>query len=247
MFVMVSSERIASKWEAMWVDERMNETSSDTGATPVRRQPFWVVGLALLGLVVVLLVVAFLMDRQLRPRAGLEAAPTELAAITTTTPAGGRSPFEQPTITPIANVAVFPIATARPSNMTVANSPLEREIEEAYYRYWDVLRQAYLNLDTSRLGEVMSEAELDRQVEQIGELKAQGKAAKLQVDHRIAFVRVSSDQAVIYDEYVNRSSFVDPVTKQELPTEAPPETEKISFEMKKIDNTWKVVDAAQHE
>lgn len=231
----------------MRVDERMNETSSDAGANPEPGRSFWVVGLALFGMVVALLVGAFLLDHQLRPRVGLDAAPTTITAKTTTTPAGGRSPSQQPTATPIASVADFPTVTASPSNLPVANSPLEREIEEAYYHYWDVLRQAYLDLDTSRLKEVMSDAELDRQVEQIGELKAKGKAAKLQVDHRIAFVRVSPDHAVIYDEYVNRSSFVDPITKQELPTEAPPETEKISFEMKKIDSTWKVVDAAQHE
>jgi len=129
----------------------------------------------------------------------------------------------------------------------VATSPLEREIEAAYLHYWDVLAQAYLDTDTSHLSEVMSDPELSRQEKEIQDLKSQGRAAKLVAEHRIAFAKVSPESAVIYDEYLNRSVFVDPTTKQERPTSAPPETEKISFEMRKIDGTWRVVDGTRHD
>ena len=129
----------------------------------------------------------------------------------------------------------------------MATSPLEREIEDAYLRYWDVLKQAYLNLDTSHLAEVMAGAELSRQEQDIHALQAKGRAAKLEVDHRIAFLDSSSERAIIYDEYLNRSIFVDPVSKQEIPTKEAPATQKISFEMRKIDGTWKVVDGRRHD
>ena len=88
---------------------------------------------------------------------------------------------------------------------------------------------------------------MSRQEQEVSDLRAKGRAAKLEVDHHIAFASVSPEHAVVYDEYLNRSVFVDPVTKQELSTNAPPETEKISFELQRISGTWKVVDGAQHE
>lgn len=229
-------------------DETLGETQAGVDVSTGPRRPYWAVGLVLLAVVIVVLTAAFLLDRQLRPRVGIEAtATTPALAQAATPPTAALSPTVPAAATPAAPAAAVPTVAASPTGLPVASSPLEREIEEAYLRYWDVLTQAYLNLDTSRLSEVMSGAELARQEQQIRDLKAQGRAAKLEAQHRIAFVQVSADHAVIYDEYLNRSIFVDPVTKQELPTKEPPATEKISFEMRKINGNWKVVDGARHD
>jgi len=229
-------------------DEILGETQAGADVSTEPRRPYWAVGLVLLAVVIVVLAAAFLLDRQLRPRVGIEPSPTmPVLAQASTPPTVAPSPTLPAAATPTARAAATPMVAASPTALRVANSSLEREIEEAYLRYWDVLTQAYLNLDTSHLSEVMSGAELARQEQQIRDLQAQGRAAKLEVQHRIAFVQVSPDHAVIYDEYLNRSIFVDPVTKQELPTKEPPATEKISFEMRRINGSWKVVDGARHD
>lgn len=134
-----------------------------------------------------------------------------------------------------------------PGGLRLADSPLEREVQAAYLRYWDVLTEANLSLDTSRLPEVTAGRELAQAQQQVEELKAKGKAAKVDVEHRIALAKVTPDEAVVADEYLNKSVYVDPVTKAEFKTTAPPTVEKLSFTLRKIDGEWKVVEAARHD
>jgi hypothetical protein len=221
------------------------DTGSEAGASP--RRPYWVVGLTLLGAIVLVLVGAVLLDRQFRPPVGREpTGGTQAVARSTTAPMTSVPPTAAASSTLPAATPATAASRAAPA-LRVASSPLEREIEAAYLRYWDVLRQAYLNLDGSKLSEVSAGAELARQEQEIRDLKAQGRAAKLDIEHRLTFVEVSSERAILYDEYQNGSVFVDPATKQELPTKQPPETERISFEMRRVDGTWRVVDGARHE
>src|SRR5579885_3093833 len=91
-------------------DESPSRRDTGTEATSDPRRPWWPVGLALLGLVAVVLV------------GGVGAAPTAAATL---------------------------------PGVRVATSPLEREIEDAYYRSLQVYSDALLNLDTSRLSEVL--------------------------------------------------------------------------------------------
>ncbi len=233
----------------MRTDETLNQATAHTSVGPEHRRPYWMVGLALLGLVVVLLAGAFLLDKQLRARVGIETPPV---VATAGKPAGAPvaiiPPTVQSTVAPTATApATAPTAKQGTGGLRVATSPLEGEIEAAYLHYWDVLALAYLETDSSHLAEAMSDLELSRQMQEIGDLKSQGRAAKLVVEHHIALVKVSPDSAIVYDEYLNHSVFVDPTTKQERPTSAPPETEKISFEMRKIDGSWKVVDGTRHD
>ncbi len=241
----------------MRADETLNQATPGANLGPAHRRPYWIVGLGLLGLVVVLLAGAFLLDKQLRPRVGIETPP---AAATTASPTSAAPAIAPPTLRPTSEPTARPVATATatasaaapivtdgPGGLRVATSPLEREMEAAYLHYWEVRTQAYLDLDTSHLGEVMAGPELTRAEAQIRQLRAQGRAGKLDVDHRIAFVKVTPDEAEIYDEYLNRSVFLDATTKQELPTKEPPSVEKISFKMRKIDGKWKVVDGTRYE
>lgn len=218
-------------------------------------RPAWAIWLGLLGVVAVLLAAAFLLNRRFRSSVGIQGAP--IASVTA--PATVSAPSSQvASSSPLSSAARSPgsIAAAAnpastaalPSSAHVANSPLEKEIVAAYLHYWDVLTQAYLNLDPSVLPQVLGNPKLGREQAEIAQYKADGHAAKLIVDHHIALVQVSADHAVVYDEYLNRSVFVDPTTKRELPTSsAPPHVEKHSYDMQKINGVWKVVDGARHD
>ncbi|MCL5107382.1 MAG: hypothetical protein M1401_00615 [Chloroflexi bacterium] len=191
---------------------------------------FWVIGLALLGVVVAIIVGAFVLGDSFRPKVDTVPVSTGAAASDKATP-----------------VAAPALATTKPSNLQTANSPLEREIEAAYLRYWEVRAEAFLNRDTSHLSEVMAEAELARTRQQIDDLKAQGRAARIVVEHRIAFLEVGEAKARLYDEYLNRSYLVDPQSKQAVQTPGPGGIAKVSYELKKIDGAWRVIDGMRHD
>lgn len=233
----------------MKTDEMADETTGNDNGVPPRR-PYWPVGLALFALVIVVLGVAFVLSARLRPAVGVE--PVSMTAGTAspapTVPANPAAPNVAPasTVTPVAGTPTVVTTPALPSGVHFATTPLEREIEAAYMQYWKVRSAALLNLDDSHVSDVMAGPELARAKRQIQDLKTQGRAVKVDIQHEmIAFGHVSADRADLYDEYLNRSVYVDPVTKQEIPTKAPPQVEKILHTMEKINGTWKVVDGAQ--
>lgn len=230
-------------------DETLGETQAGADVSTEPRRPYWAVGLVLLAVVLVVLAAAFLLDRQLRPRVGIEPSPTVPAlAQSFETRTAAPSPTPAVSASPTARAgAAEPTLAASPTGPRVANSPLEREIEQAYLKYWEIRSEALYNLDPSRLPDVMAGAELEREQQQISELKAQGRAVKIDVEHRIAFVRVGEANAELYDEYVNRSYLVDAQTKQPIRTPGPGGTAKVSYRLQKIDGVWKVVDGQRFD
>jgi hypothetical protein len=211
-------------------DESVNqaETKPPVETEQQVRWSYRKVGLALFLLIVVAVGGTIVLDRQLKPRTSIEPAPV---AQTTPAPAGAPTP---------------PSGGEAPPVVNMPSDPLEREIVEAYLHYWEVRIQAYYSLDASLLPEVMAGAELVRERQQMEDFREQGKAVKVDVEHHLLLVEVAPDRAVVYDEYLNRSVFIDSTTKEEFPTKEPPGTEKISYEMHKIDGRWKVVDGRQH-
>lgn len=231
----------------MKVNAVSGETEDDKPMTP--RRSFWKVGLALFGLVVLLLGGAFALNARLRPAIGIDRvtsnmgpAPTNVIGVTPTAVLPGALD-RSAALTPGSSVTVTP---QLPPGVHLATSPQEKEIESAYLHYWEVRSNAEFNLDDSHLADVMAGPELARAQQQIKDLKAQGRAIKVDIQHNlIAFGPISADQATLYDEYLNRSVYIDPVSKKEFPTSAPPEVEKIIHTLKKINGTWKVFDGMQ--
>ena len=227
----------------MGTDETSEQGDPPENPEPGHRRPYWVVGLALLGLVVVLLVGAFLLESQSRPQVGVEVP----LAVTGTTSAQAAAGDVQPTAQSVAAppetaAAAVPAAVETVGGLHVANSPLEREIEAAYLHYWDVRSQAYSDLDTTHLPEVMAGAELERERQQITDLKNQGRAANIVAEHRIAFVRVSDTSAELYDEYLNKSYLIDATTRQAIQPPGPGGTAKVTYQLEKADGVWRVID-----
>lgn len=217
-------------------------TPKKTGEAAPQRSP-WLVAVGVLSVVLLGLLIAFALDRRFRSPVAVAiptASPQAQASVGATAAATG-------SVWSLAATPMPGLTPTLPVGLRLADSPLEREVEAAYLRYWDIRTQAFLNLDSSRLGEVMAGDELARAETYIQDLRSQGRAAKMDVEHRIALPKVTSDEAVVYDEYLNKSVFVDPVTKQELKTDAPVETVKVSFYLSRIDGQWKVTGGARHD
>ncbi len=226
-------------------DESPSRRDTGTEATSDPRRPWWPVGLALLGLVAVVLVGAVLLDRQLRPRVGVEPTPAVPAAAQT--PSVLPSPTALTTASPtVGGVATVPTATATLPRVRVATSPLEREIEDAYYRSLQVYSDALLNLDTSHLSEVFDGEALRLVTEEVNDRRARGRPLKVIEDDRaLAFGRVTDTSATLIDDYTSRSVIVDVSTKQPLPRTSPPTRIRQSYEFRKIDGVWKIVDGTR--
>ena len=200
--------------------------TSDRPHTGTGQRPFWLIGSILLGFVLLVLAAAFLLDRQFRAPVGTQTA---------VAPAAGASAGA----TSQGQAAAVQVPWQR-----IARTPLEREVEEAYARYWQVRAQAYLDLNPELLGQVMAGAELQREQEQLADLKRRGRAGLIDADHRITFREVSPGKAVIYDEYLNKSVLLDATTKQRIPTNETPNTERVTYELNLVGGAWKVVDGA---
>jgi cell division septation protein DedD len=247
------------------VDERVVDADEAGGPAPPPRPSYGPVAALLLGLVVAVVGGAFYLDGQLRPSVGIEpAAVTALATEVTRPPAAA----SQPTATTVPTAAsaaptTVPPATATPAaaDKTAAQAtasalpsspgdlftPLEKEIIDAYLRYWDVRIGAYYEADPSRLTEVMAGAELAREQSQIEELRKLNRAARIDVEHNFRIRAATSDSASVYDEYINRSRLIDGSTKRDLPETEGELREKVSFELRRVGTSWKVVDGARHD
>lgn len=136
-------------------------------------------------------------------------------------------------------------ATAAPT--TVVPSP-EDEVLDAYANYWAVYAAALRDRDSSHLAEVMTGPRLDRGLQEVADLEAQGRAIALMVDSDPVVLEVHGDQALIADEYQNNSYYIDPDTKQPVgATPSAPETLKDTVNMQRVDGVWKVRDGVREE
>jgi len=124
---------------------------------------------------------------------------------------------------------------------------LLKEVESAYSTFWDIRAAAALTLDVSRLPDVMAGPALEREQQQIAALERRGVAAMIEADHDVGLLSLSQDEAELYDEYLNRSYLIDPVTREPVGAPEPDEVFKVSFRLQKIDGVWKVIDSERQD
>ncbi len=204
-------------------------------AAPPQR-PFWVAGLGLLGLVLVILAAAFALNRQFQPPVNIEPAPTA-----STLP----RPTAQALVVATAAIPA-PTGTADARSQLPTQTPVQREVEAAYQRYLDVYAQAVANLDTSHLADVLDGQALQWVTDEVNDLKAQGRPVKVIEDERILlFGRTTDTSATLVDEYTSRSVYMDPATKQPLTRSTPPTRVRQSYEFRKVGGAWKIVDGTR--
>jgi len=165
------------------------------------------------------------------------------------TPAPAAPPPVSATSPPAPVGAASPSTTA-PSPRPTVDPVLAAEVGKAYERYWDVRAEALYNLDTSHLGEVSDGEEQAAVASGVEKLRAQNKALKTDVEHDYRVISSSADTAEIYDEYVDNSVFVDVNTQavvrldDQQGTDVASPTVKVIYELRRFNNTWKVVRGA---
>ena len=231
----------------MEAKDALRAGATRVSAGPERGRRYWLVGLGILALLAVVFLGAFLADRQFRPGVGIQPALTAVPEGSTQTPAGAYgSATSQPTATPTIVAVVAPSGTPSPGGMRVADSPLEMEIEAAYLKYLQVYSDAVANLDTSHLQEVLDGQALQWVTDEVNDLKAKGRPGKIIEDDRLTSIAfVTETSASVADEYTSRSVFVDPNTKQPLPRTGPPLRVRQSYDLRKINGVWKIVNGTR--
>jgi hypothetical protein len=215
----------------------MDKTTVESNPQPESRTPFWLTGLILLGVVVVVLVAAFLLNQHFRPQVGIEpAVRTPVRSVSTPTSHTGASPA---TAQPTGSVAPTPTPTVAPTP--------RKAVMDAYDLYWKTYSQVLYTLNTSMIGQVAAGSELQRVKAEVASFKQSNDAVHVRVSHHALIVAIKSNSATIYDEQHDGSWAIDPVTKE--PHQAPNRRhlEKDIYYLKNIGSVWKVVKSVRQE
>ena len=122
---------------------------------------------------------------------------------------------------------------------TATSTDVKTQVERAYLHYWDVYTEANLNLDTSRLGEVLTGEALKNVQDQIDEQKSKNQPVRIRVEHKYSIVLVDEATATVDDTYVNHSQRLDPRTGEPV-DEDPNQQVRRTYTLKKVDGSWKV-------
>jgi hypothetical protein len=122
---------------------------------------------------------------------------------------------------------------------------LRRQIETAYTQYWDARAQAASTLDPKPLDDVAMGDELLALRHDVAQLRADGRAIKVEVQHQFTVLRVDGDQAQVLDRLRDFSIYVDPTSRQPLPGEVRPDEANAPrltslYFLRNADGTWKV-------
>jgi hypothetical protein len=220
----------------------MDDTTPRRNPQSDHQASFWVIGFILLGVIVVVLAAAFLLNQHFRSHVGIEPAvrtPTRSASTPTSHTGGTGSATAQPTGSQIPT----PIPTTTP---TVAPTP-RSAVMDAYDRYWRAYSQALYTLNTSAIGQVAGGNELRRVKAEVASFKRNNDAVHVRVSHHALIVAIKGNSATIYDEQHDGSWAIDPVTKE--PHQGPNRRhlEKDFYYLKNTGGIWKVVKSVRQE
>jgi hypothetical protein len=197
----------------------LDEMAPDTQAR--QQRPYFMIGLGLLALVSVIVAGALLLDRQLRPRLGIE-------------PVAGTS--ESASGSPSRTISTE-------SEINLLTVPLQREVAAGYLNYWKVYAAAVESLDASKLSDVTADERLEEAQAEVADLRAAGRAAKIQVRHSFSVLSATANEASLKDRYVNSSYAIDPTTKQPIGAPGQSQSTTVSYSLRRMDGRWKVVEA----
>lgn len=166
-----------------------------------------------------------------------------LAAITVGA-CGGEDDQSTPTATATGTATVdTPTATSEPTQTPTAS--IEDEVAEAYLAHWDAYADAVLNLDISLVEDYATGEELEAIRDEIEQLRADGVALRVVVEHDFVVASVEDSRAVVLDEIVSNSFYVDPETKQPDEGEGSGDVLRYATHLKRIDGRWVVARVEQ--
>ncbi len=141
-----------------------------------------------------------------------------------------------------------PVASTATSVPTTVTPSPEDEVLAAYADYWEVYAAALRDRDSSHLAEVMTGPRLDRGLQEVAALEAQGRAIALMVESDPVVLRCAAikhtSRTVPEQQLLHRPRG----TKQPVgATPTAPETLKDTVTMQRVDGVWKVRDGVREE
>jgi len=143
--------------------------------------------------------------------------------------------------TPSASSTPAATQTAVPTVVPTATPSVEEEVSQGYLRYWDAYSQALLNLDATLVEDVASGERLQLIRDEIEGLRSQGLALRTVVTHNPVILQASESSAVLYDEIVNNSFYVDPQTKDPPVAPGSGEILRDTYYLELTNGQWMVV------
>ena len=241
----------------------MDEAPEHESSSGYLRLPWQLVAGALFLVLAVALGAGLIANRNLRERLTVPTAtavPLAAASSTLTMPA-----TVAPTATAVVAASSTPTVTAQPTTgaatpLAAASAPaspvpgpsarptldpgLAEQVTEAYQRYWQVRAEALFALDTSHLSEVAAGEHLDQLVAFVNELRSEGRASETDIEHHFVVFEASDQQAVIGDNYVSNSVYIDATTHARLTDPAPDNLQEF-YTLAHMAGSWKVVDVVR--
>jgi hypothetical protein len=150
------------------------------------------------------------------------------------------------TVTPRNDVGrVAPAQSAGPPLPAGAGPPLAEGVVAAYLRAWEVWAEACLTLDTAPLERAFAPPELDRVRAYVRQLRASGRALRLEATHRVTVLELRGDRALLLDEVTDRSVYLDLATRRPLPSTAQPTPtgqERLRCRLLRTADGWRVIE-----
>ena len=143
--------------------------------------------------------------------------------------------------TPSASSTPAATQTAAPTVVPTATPSVEEEVSQAYLHYWDAYSQALLNLDATLVEDVASGERLQLIRDEIEGLRSQGLALRTVVTHNPVILQASESSAVLYDEIVNNSFYVDPQTQDPPVAPGSGEILRDTYYLESTNGQWMVV------
>src|SRR6266542_6746310 len=167
---------------------------------------------------------------------------TATAAIAPTTVPSSATPVQLAIDT--GNMPAQPDAAAVAAPVPTVDPVAQAEVQQAYAHYWTQRTLALRDLDSSLLPDVAAGDELAALTSRIDDLRSQGRAVRTHVIHHVVALPTAPDEAVVADEYEDRSIYVDFETKAPIdPSNSDPQTGpvvKVRKLLQKFDRVWKV-------
>lgn len=131
-----------------------------------------------------------------------------------------------------------------PTQAPTVQPEIVAEVIRAYQHYWDVRAMALWTLDTTQLPDVMDGDHLRSADELIAQLRQENRAIRTEVDHHYSLIFASEDEAVVQDQYLDSSWYVDLDSREIIGSPSNDHLDE-QYRLAKLDEKWKVVSLAR--
>lgn len=107
-----------------------------------------------------------------------------------------------------------PTSTAPPTPPSTIHDPssIEGQIEADYLATWDAFARAMAGADEAHLEDAFADKALQYRTTDVERVRAQGLAARIEVEHDYDIEQLTDTRAAVVDDLVNHMRLVDPST-----------------------------------